>query len=131
MVALNKKILGNVSVLTGVIFVWTLVIGMGTVFSGLFNIDSIMSVSIQMTIFIPLLLVGLKAKNNHKLKRELPTIIIGLAIGTFIGFTFVAIGIWHGIYPPSVWYPPFFYPSGEYSYQSGCPVRIIYLTPSH
>lgn len=112
----------------GLVLVWSLVLGLGTVLSGIFNIDSAISTALQITILASMLIFLLIAKRNAKVKEQLPTLITGLMIGSFIGFTFVASGVWHGVYPSSPWYPPLFYPSGQVSYQTGCPVIITQVT---
>ncbi len=82
---------------SGLILIYGMVLSFILIFSGIFDIDSIQGILLQL-LSLGSLWLFVHRKDNQK--NYIP-MVIGFNIGTFIGFTFVAAGVWHGIYPTS------------------------------
>ena len=111
--------------ISGLFVIYGMVGALPATFSGLFNIASAYGTLLQLASLGYLLVLCYSARNKEEFQTRIMFTMIGFAFGTFIGISFIDSGVWHGVYPPSQYYPPFFYPSGEYSYQSGCPGLAI------
>ncbi len=92
---LKQKPLMSLGLMSGTLLVYGMVIGLPTVFSGLFNIDSALGLLIQLgSLLLFLMLIYSFKKDNDKII----ILTIGFLLGTFIGLSFISTGIWHGIY---------------------------------
>ena len=88
--------------LAGLVVIYGMVIGFPTSFCGHFNTDSAIAILIQLGSLSSLLIILfiVKSSLDYQLyNKVLILIIIGFCLGSFIGLSFIASGVWHGIYP--------------------------------
>lgn len=85
----------TIGIISGLILVYGLTLSFILIVSGIFDIDSIQGIALQVLSLGSLWLFIHNKKNS---KNYIP-MLIGFNIGTFIGMSFIAIGVWHGIYP--------------------------------
>ena len=89
----------NMGIIAGVAYVYGMALGIIMLFSGLFNIDSLGGFALQAVCLIYLFFLWKQAEKSEANALRLQQVMIGFCIGSFIGLTFVSIGVWHGVTP--------------------------------
>lgn len=95
---LNGRIYTIAGFLAGFLLVYGMVLSIILIFSGLWNIDSLGGLSLQLTCLLSLWFFSWQARRTG-FRKYTHLLLLGFSIGTFLGFTFVGIGVWHGVVP--------------------------------